>query len=108
MGFVEHCCRHRFELTVQGLDRATGKLRPYSLRYGGSIGGNAMHLSPEVLTATRHAGSLVEGSPAIVVDYDKQPVFDTALCVYRLMTKNKEALPNYPLHYTDVSTAWSA
>ena len=31
------------------------------LRYGGSIGGNAMHLSPEVLTATRHAGSLVEG-----------------------------------------------
>ena len=64
-----------------------------------------MHLSPEVLTATRHAGSLVEGSPAIVVDYDKQPVFDTALCVYRLMTKNKEALPNYPMNVTNVAKA---
>ena len=47
----------------------------------------------------------MQGSPAIVVDYDKQPVFDTALCVYGLMTKNKEALPNYPMNFTDSAKA---
>ena len=84
----------------QGLD---GVLRPFLFRRGDSLGGNGSHMAPEVHTAARHAAALMETSPPLVIDYDKQPVFDAALCIYAIITKNTEALPNYPLSYTSVS-----
>ena len=79
---------------------ASGKLALYPLRYGCSIGGNTEHIAPEIHTAARHLSVMVEGSPAVAIDYDKQPVFDCAMCMYGLMTKNGTPLPHYPTNYT--------
>ena len=72
------------------------------------LGGNEATLSPEVLNAVRLLHTLKAGS-FLDVDYDKQPVFDAGMCIYRLITKNCDALPGYPLRYQDVSQVrWRA
>ena len=89
------------DVDEQGLD---GVLRPFLFRRGDSLGGNGSHIAPEVHIAARHAAVLTEASPPLVIDYDKQPVFDAALCIYAIITKNTEALPNYPTaSHTSVS-----
>ena len=92
------------DIDEQGLDGVLGVLRPFLFRRGDSLGGNGSHIAPEVHTAGRHAAVLTEASPPLVIDYDKQPVFDAALCIYAIITKNTEALPNYPTaSHTSVS-----
>ena len=96
---------------VQGVDNAVGRLKPFQFRPGcfGSVGGYPAHLAPEVHTAAsrRHAVSLTESSLPFFIDYEKQPVFDTALCIYAMVTTNKEALPGYPTAHTNTSMVWS-
>ena len=97
--YLTVCVWH--DVGEQGLD---GVLQPFLFRRGDSLGGNGSHIAPEVHTAARHAAVLTEASPPLVIDYDKQPVFDAALCLYAIITKNKEALPNYPpASHTSVS-----
>ena len=59
-----------------------------------SPGGNTSHLSPEVHSDIRHHSyCTAAGTP---VCYAKQSVFDTALCMYSLITVDEEAIPGYP------------
>ena len=75
----------------------------HHLVYGGSVGGNTTHIAPEVHNSTRYLAGMTRVSSPLLVDYDKQPVFDSALCIYAIITKNKEALPNYPTNFRDVA-----
>ena len=61
-----------------------------------SPGGNTSHLSPEVLSDIRNHSDCTEDSEGTPVCYAKQSVFDTALCMYSLITVDEEAIPGYP------------
>jgi hypothetical protein len=68
------------------------------LKHGDSIGGNSLHMAPEVLAA---AGRLSHAGASEIVDYSKQPTFEAA-CIMFFIAFGTHPMPGYPSDFAMV------